>query len=242
MDDTARRWQRWSRTVREFEGNRERLPTLLKGRVWTAILVQTDLAVSTGDFISTEDTPRKTLSKHPWNMGGGGAAEVQAAIEGKWSILKNIASEIGICSVTGEDDAYTFGKKGDAVRLGLHRLILLVVGDAVRDFSITKFTWAVWPHGSEFEVIPLNSMPDLAAYLWPMRSILSKRKRFGTPMIERSLTWYEFQEIYPNKFKSKLTITLAEVATYNHFVLDRGGKVFKQTAPVIKLTTGATGG
>ena len=30
------------------------------------------------------------------------------------------------------------------------------------------------------------------------------------------------------------------VATHNHFVLDRGGKVFKQTAPVIKLPEGAT--
>ena len=30
------------------------------------------------------------------------------------------------------------------------------------------------------------------------------------------------------------------MATHNHFVLDRGGKVFKQTAPVIKLPEGAT--
>ena len=31
-----------------------------------------------------------------------------------------------------------------------------------------------------------------------------------------------------------------DVATHNHFVLDRGGKVFKQTAPVIKLPADAT--
>ncbi len=31
------------------------------------------------------------------------------------------------------------------------------------------------------------------------------------------------------------TITFAFVATHNHFVLDRGGKVFSRTAPVIKL-------
>jgi hypothetical protein len=36
-----------------------------------------------------------------------------------------------------------------------------------------------------------------------------------------------------------LSITFAFVATHNHFVLDRGGKVFKQSAPVIKLPTGA---
>jgi len=37
-----------------------------------------------------------------------------------------------------------------------------------------------------------------------------------------------------------LTIAFAEIATHNHFVLDRGGKVFKQTAPVIKLPEGAS--
>ena len=37
-----------------------------------------------------------------------------------------------------------------------------------------------------------------------------------------------------------LSITFAFVATHNHFVLDRGGKVFKQSAPVIKLPETAT--
>lgn len=36
------------------------------------------------------------------------------------------------------------------------------------------------------------------------------------------------------------SIAFAEVATHNHFVLDRGGKVFKQTAPVIKLPSDTT--
>src|SRR5690606_26941732 len=35
-------------------------------------------------------------------------------------------------------------------------------------------------------------------------------------------------------------IAFAFVATHNHFVLDRGGKVFKQSAPVIKLPEGAS--
>src|SRR5262249_12141182 len=42
------------------------------------------------------------------------------------------------------------------------------------------------------------------------------------------------------KLKSPLSIAFGEVATHNHFVLDRGGKVFKQTAPVIKLSAKAT--
>ena len=44
----------------------------------------------------------------------------------------------------------------------------------------------------------------------------------------------------PSAYDTPLSITFAEVATHNHFVLDRGGKVFKQTAPVIKLPADAT--
>ncbi len=59
-------------------------------------------------------------------------------------------------------------------------------------------------------------------------------------MIERGLKWYEWQELYVDKLLTPLTITFAEVATHNHFVLDRGGKVFNRTAPVIKLPADAT--
>ncbi|MBD4112532.1 hypothetical protein GUH67_22450, partial [Xanthomonas citri pv. citri] len=41
-------------------------------------------------------------------------------------------------------------------------------------------------------------------------------------------------------YRTPLSIAFAEVATHNHFVLDRGGKVFKQTAPMIKLAEGAS--
>src|SRR4029453_18880953 len=37
-----------------------------------------------------------------------------------------------------------------------------------------------------------------------------------------------------------LSIVLAFVATHNHFVLDRGGKVFNRSAPIIKLADDAT--
>jgi hypothetical protein len=59
-------------------------------------------------------------------------------------------------------------------------------------------------------------------------------------MLERGLTWFEWQELYTDKLQTPLTITWGEVATHNHFVLDRGGTVFNRTAPVIKLPEGAS--
>ncbi len=67
------------------------------------------------------------------------------------------------------------------------------------------------------------------------------RKRFGRPVEElQSHYWWEFGELYPAKLRGQFRIAFAFVATHNHFVLDRGGKVFKQSAPVIKLPEGAS--
>ena len=55
------------------------------------------------------------------------------------------------------------------------------------------------------------------------------------------MTWYEWhQASITRAIRAPLSIAFAFVATHNHFVLDRGGKVFKQSAPIIKLPADAT--
>ncbi len=63
---------------------------------------------------------------------------------------------------------------------------------------------------------------------------------FGHYIEDRGLKWYEFSMFFPRRHESPLSITFAFVATHNHFVLDRGGKVFNRSAPVIKLAAGAS--
>jgi hypothetical protein len=108
------------------------------------------------------------------------------------------------------------------------------MGDLVRDWTASGVP-AVWFYDSNFSLFDIKTLPNAAKYFWLGRSVVSRRKRFGTPMLERGLTWYEYQELYIKKLRTPLTITFAEIATHNHFVLDRGGKVFNRTAPVIKL-------
>jgi hypothetical protein len=81
---------------------------------------------------------------------------------------------------------------------------------------------------------------DAEVMLWPNRAILSARTVFGKTLTDRGEPWFVHLEHYEAKLRTPLSITFAEVATHNHFVLDRGGKVFKQTAPVIKLPIDAT--
>jgi len=58
--------------------------------------------------------------------------------------------------------------------------------------------------------------------------------------VQSGLKWFEFGRLTSEKLRTPFSIVFGEVATHNHFVLDRGGKVFNRTAPVIKLAPGAT--
>jgi very-short-patch-repair endonuclease len=58
--------------------------------------------------------------------------------------------------------------------------------------------------------------------------------------LELGLTWWEWSRFQRERFQHPLSTTFAFVATHNHFVLDRGGKVFNRSAPVIKLPAGAS--
>jgi hypothetical protein len=57
---------------------------------------------------------------------------------------------------------------------------------------------------------------------------------------ELGKTWWEWSRFQRERFRTPMSVAFAFVATHNHFVLDRGGKAFKQTAPVIKLSNGST--
>jgi hypothetical protein len=98
------------------------------------------------------------------------------------------------------------------------------MGDLVRDWTLNSGQ-AVWLYDRDLRLLDLKNLPNTFRYFWPFRAAISRRRRFGTPMIERGLTWYEYQELYATKLRTPLSIAFAFVATHNHFVLDRGWKV-----------------
>jgi len=229
------------RTVLGIRGEPSTPADPAQGLVWQALLRQVDRGESQSEWVSSTDSARAKFQQHPWSIGGGGAAELKELIEEAGETkLDQSATELGIASVTGEDDLYLFPAVSDLRRLRIEKTRTLVTGDLVRDYQITKPLESIWLYDDVLEIEPLRIHPNSARLLWKCRSSISRRKRFGTPMLERGLSWYEWQELYVAKLRTPLTITFAEVATHNHFVLDRGGKVFKQTAPVIKLKPEAT--
>ena len=117
----------------------------------------------------------------------------------------------------------------------------LVEGERVRDWGpIADAQSAAWTYDEQLKVLDINELGTLGRWLTAYKSVLDSRKRFGVPMVERGFRWYEWQELYASKLTSPFTISFPFVATHNHFVLDRGGKVFNRTAPVIKLPDGTS--
>ena len=189
------------------------------------------------------DVPRQRFKRHPWSIGGGGAAELKALIdEAGTTPLGSLARSIGITSFTLEDEVYLL--PADVVRrrcLPAHHVRGMVVGDVIRDWAQRGFELAVFPYDGAFRPISNDTEDPILRYLWPARANLANSRMFGgKTKTQTGLQWYEYGRLTSDKLQSPLSITFAFVATHNHFVLDRGGRVFNRSAPVIKLSPDAT--
>ena len=208
------------------------------GRVWTAIVDQIDRPGSESDFISVADTDRARFASHPWSIGGGGAAELKERLDLHPLRLSGLAESVGITCFTLEDSVYTVS--GSVVqRQAFSSVRRIVEGEGVRDFSIAPGRFVLFPYDAGFS--PTPPLGSMFAYMWMFRTCLANSRMFGAQTkTEAGLQWFEFGRLTSDKLRTPLSITFANVATTNHFVLDRGGKVFKQTAPVIKLPASAS--
>jgi hypothetical protein len=214
-----------------------------KGFVWTAITTQVDQPGSQSDFVSAADTPRPTFHAHPWSIGGGGASELKEALdETNESRLESLANSIGITSFTLEDDVFLLPCKARRRHLIADAITRpMIVGDALRDWGQGPVDDAVFPYDGNFSPIAGSRREPAIRYLWIARTCLANNKMFGgKTKVQCGMRWYEYGRLTADKLRTPLSIAFAFVATHNHFVLDRGGKVFNRSAPVIKLPPEAT--
>ncbi|MFI7530855.1 BREX-2 system adenine-specific DNA-methyltransferase PglX [Nocardia salmonicida] len=227
------------RTVRSVQGEPKAPEHAEQGFVWRAIVDQIDDAPSSSQWVSVDDLDRnRYFSKQPWVLVDGGLEMLEQIEKESKHTLSSVQKVIGRYTHTGNDSAY-FGDTGTWARhrVTSSQIVPLVEGDTVRDWTIAHETEAIFPYGADLTpAIP----GDIQPLLWPHRTLLRTRREPGGTHEEVGLTWYEWSRWHPERYSVPLGISFAEVATHNHFVLDRGRRVFKQTAPVIKLPDGAT--
>ncbi|MFL0177488.1 BREX-2 system adenine-specific DNA-methyltransferase PglX [Mycobacterium sp. SMC-13] len=209
------------------------------GPYWATIVEHVGEAGYEDQFISVADLPRHRLRSHPWSLSGGGAVELLGLINSQSEPLGETISDSGFGAVTAEDSAYLLGQGA----LSRHRIPMdyirpVVEGEALRDWEVQPTTAALWPYDTNN--LDAKIPASAAMLLWPYRCTLVVRTNLGQTQIERGLEWFEYSFFFKNRYKVPLSIAFAFIASHNHFVLDRGRKVFKQSAPVIKLHEGAS--
>lgn len=213
-----------------------------QGQVWSAIVSQLDRPGSESNFISVEDKPLGVFASHPWSLGGGGASALMERLEScAAKRLKEVVDVIGFVCMTRADDVYV-APPGAWARIVGRYTTPFVEGDRIRDWVISEPSEALFPYegGPDFAPVELDDHVVIHRSLWPYRTGLYLRKEPNGDHREAALTWHEWSRFQRERYKTPLSIAFAFVATHNHFVLDRGGKVFKQSAPVIKLPPDAT--
>ncbi|MFD6324796.1 BREX-2 system adenine-specific DNA-methyltransferase PglX [Streptomyces sp. NPDC058442] len=211
-----------------------------RGEVWQAIVSQWRRpGVGPAEWVSVEDRPRAYLAKFPWSLSGGGASGLMTKLEQVEGRLKDVIAEVGRTTHTGLDDAYYMPPASAATRWLKSGMVPTILGEEVREYQISPGTYTFFPYatiapanvrGAAREITPVEER-----FLWAVREPLRQRLDFGETPEQRGFRWFDHSMFFPRRFRTPLSIAYGEVTTHNHFVLDRGGKVFNRTAPVIKL-------
>ncbi|MEH0841079.1 BREX-2 system adenine-specific DNA-methyltransferase PglX [Micromonospora sp. CPCC 205711] len=228
------------RTVMGIRGEASTPADPRRGLVWQAITNQIGRPGSESQWVGVADVPRQRLAVHPWSLAGGGAGELKSAIESQSNrTLGRAAKEVGFGAITREDSAYMVGDgflRRRRVPEDYRRPI--VEGDVLRDWLIKEPINSIWPYdGQNYSATLDHSVEQI---LWPLRRVLVDRVAYGSDQLARGLHWFEYSMFFAKRYRAPMSVAFASVVTHGQFVFDRGGKIFKQSAPVIKLAEGAS--
>ncbi|MFE3449916.1 BREX-2 system adenine-specific DNA-methyltransferase PglX [Nonomuraea sp. NPDC059194] len=231
------------RTVRSVQGEPSAPENAEEGLVWRAILEQIDTPGSVSQWVSVDDLARdRYFGKQPWILADGGLEMVEQLNGSAVMLLKQLTASIGRTTSTGADDIFFWPDVAGVERFGYSdRVRPMVVGDSIRDFGLRLLIQVSDPYVDRTNLQVLDEKDRLISrHLWRDRSRLRNRKIFGKTLTANGRPWYVHLESYSSKLATELGIGFAFVATHNHFVLDRAGRLFNRTAPVIKLRVGAS--
>jgi len=202
---------------------------------WAEIHSRVDEPGFEGTYVSIAEATRESFVRHPWSIGGGGAAELKDRIDAAGeTTLASVCSVIGRGMHTGEDDAYfvppAWPKRH---RITADQTRTFVAGENIRDWCIVEPDQTIYPYNERAE-------PSLARatlmHLWRYRTLLRNRQELGGTPEEIGLAWYEWCRFHPDRISSTLLLCYAEMGTQPRFYRDANTRIFKQSAPVIKIS------
>jgi hypothetical protein len=214
-----------------------------RGLVWQTIVEQVDKPGTESEWVSVDDVPRDYFSKFPWSLSGGGADDLASSINLERALLhQSLSRPIGFASFPGQDEVFFIGTRWlhrNSVPATMARA--LITGETVRNWGLTDDSQVLVPYDADQCSVAFDIRTRWGRHLWTLRRVLLSTTGFGGQTRgETGESWWTWYRWVPERYATPLSLAFASVATHNHFVLDRGGKVFNRHAPVIKLPESAT--
>jgi len=212
-----------------------------KGKVWASIVEGHHQVGFENAYVSVDEVPREIMGLHPWSLEGGGAANLKMFIENQaeYRLKDKIGIGIGLTVRVGADEVFV-RSKAQLLRCGfsIHHIRRMLKGEEIRDWSVSAGDWTWYPYDPQTREPPKEESQDWAKDIeavFPWKARMSNRATFQGIMADAGLRWFEYMQHTSSAYSTPSSIAFPFLDTHAHFVFDRGGKVFKQTAPVIKL-------
>lgn len=105
----------------------------------------------------------------------------------------------------------------------------------MRDYVLGWREHTIFPYDKQTAEVWDTIPESLREHFWRLRTILRNRQDYGEKIEQRGLRWHEHSMFFPRRYLRGTSLAFPFVASHNHFVLDRGEKLFNRSAPVITL-------
>lgn len=227
-------------------GEQDVPPDPARAPVWSEITACHDSLGFDGRYVSVESLDRAEARRHPWVLAGGGARILRARLEEcAPTALEDVTATVGLDANTRASDLLEI-PLSCYKRLGVEAdpLLPYVNGDIVRDWAFndvgihvpvpyTRDGWELWDS--------LTPAPGLERFLWPHRAWLAVRfVSGGTRLLDVGKPFWAIPQLPIEKHREPRRLAWGFVSTHNHFLLDRGTRLFKQSAPIITTSRDET--
>ncbi|AOS63688.1 BREX-2 system adenine-specific DNA-methyltransferase PglX [Actinoalloteichus hymeniacidonis] len=215
-----------------------------EGLVWSAIVEQVGKPGSESEWISVADSERNQFSLFPWMLSGGGAVDLSRHLEsvaGK-RLRRLLSRAIGFASFPGRDEVFFLSEpwfRHNETKDSMCRP--LVVGENIRDWRENSESPALVPYDQKHEPVDFDLESSWGRYLWSMRRVLGSTTGFsGESRDSTDAPWWTWYRWVADRYRREVALVFSDVATHNHFALDRGGNAFNQHAPMVHMANEAT--
>ncbi|MGW0192069.1 BREX-2 system adenine-specific DNA-methyltransferase PglX [Nonomuraea sp. NPDC003201] len=224
------------RTVRSVQGEPATPEIGADGLVWRAIIEQIDRPDSISPWVSVGNLERKRyFNRQPWILKDGGLEMLEIIEHASQLTLGSTCIRIGFTGMTHADDVMIRPSHSWPTGLTSH-LIPIGSGDEVRDWSSNTNNAAFFPYAEDKKLKYIDKDTADSPAIWPYRTYLGNRADFGGgTYYSAGRMWWAWHQLPRDIEAHPWSIPFAFVTTHNHFVLNRGWVLFKQSAPVIKL-------